>query len=444
MSATTIHRGLRFATLSIVLGSSPQAIGGDFNHRVLATGERASGLGGAFVALADDDTGMLYNPAGLVHADHSAPSATVNVLSASRTRYEDVFGAVEWTRDSIGVVPSFFGVSTTGSDGWVYGGSLVVLDFYSEDQRDLFGDVQIGPTEWDELRVHNDSSGKVLNAGFTLARAWADTGWSAGLTTYLHYAERNRTFSQRLSEDASAGTAQDDRTVQVQVNSDDQSLGLRPILGVQYRTQAYSLGLSVSRLMLLHRDYFYAFAGTATDTTAPANPERNFTFDLVDDSNDRESQPWHVALGLALSLSERSKLAFQADHFTSRDTDANDVPGGLPPRDLDMKTVTNFAVGMESSLTPQWTMRMGLYSDLANNRADEAELFDRREEIDVYGLAFSLSKRRERGYWTVGLDVARGKGDATLGDVGFDDSVAAIQRVDASKSSLNLLLSTTW
>jgi long-chain fatty acid transport protein len=43
---------------------SSSAFADEFHFSNLLVGERPSGLGGAFTALSDDHTGMVYNPAG--------------------------------------------------------------------------------------------------------------------------------------------------------------------------------------------------------------------------------------------------------------------------------------------------------------------------------------------------------------------------------------------
>ena len=437
MTFSSNVRSARYAAAALLVTVSQTAWPGQFNHRLLSTGERASGLGGAFVALSDDETGMLYNPAGLVNTDRNAPSATVNLISGSRTKYDDVFGSLSWSRDSIGVVPSFFGVSTDIGDHWAIGGSLVVLDYSSEDQTDEFRDVTIGASTYDELRVHNDSSSKAYNFGLTLARGWPDSGLSVGFTGYLHYGERDRSFSQRLSNDADRSTIQDDTSILVDVRQDDEVFGFRPVLGIQYRNSAYSLGLAVSRLFEFQRDYFYAFTGTAT------TPDDSLSFDLIDDSDELEDQPLHISIGAAMFSAAKSTLSLQIDWFEARGVDRSDPPAGLPPRDIATKTIINFAAGYETLLSPEWTLRAGAYTDYANNRAERAAQFENREEIDVYGVTLSVSKKRKKGYWTLGFDVAHGNGKATLGDIGFG-TTNGFEQVDASKSAFNLLLSTTW
>lgn len=432
------RRAVASGLLALGCGAGFVAQAGDYNNRPLATGERSSGLGGAYVALSDDETGMLYNPAGIAYAPSGGgPSGTVNVLAGSSTEYENVFGSTTWTRDSIEVVPSFFGAMVDVGPGKL-GGSLVVLDSSSEDQTDQFEDVLIGSTTYDELRVHNNYGSRTYNFGLSYAQKLAAPGWSAGGSLYVHYSKRDRSFLQRLSEDADPSTVEDDTSVLVQVEQEDTQIGLRPVLGLMYRTDAFSIGASISQVLPLTRDYFYAFTGDAV------TPTDALSFDIIDDSSNTEDYPFNAALGMAFFASQETVYTVQLEYFSSREVDLDDVPGGAPPRDVGMKSVVNVAAGVEKRLSPIWLMRAGLYTDFANNRAGDAVLFERREEIDMYGGALSFSRKVGEGYWTLGLEAAYGSGDATLGDLGFGTGGDDIERVDASRFVYNLLLSTAW
>ena len=47
-------------------------------------GYRAAGLGGAYTAISDDPSGLYYNPAGIVYAQTSNLSASVNAFQCRR------------------------------------------------------------------------------------------------------------------------------------------------------------------------------------------------------------------------------------------------------------------------------------------------------------------------------------------------------------------------
>lgn len=50
----------------------------DFHYNSVIIGERASGMGGAYVAVSDDTAGLYYNPAGIILAQSNSVSASVN------------------------------------------------------------------------------------------------------------------------------------------------------------------------------------------------------------------------------------------------------------------------------------------------------------------------------------------------------------------------------
>ena len=72
---------MRRAWLGFLLLLTPTARADFFNERNLLIGERASLLGGAFTALADDATAGYYNPAGLVQAPGFTVSASADVYA---------------------------------------------------------------------------------------------------------------------------------------------------------------------------------------------------------------------------------------------------------------------------------------------------------------------------------------------------------------------------
>lgn len=410
---------------------------GEFNNKALLTGEKAAGLGGAYVALADEQTGMFYNPAGIVHAPVLGATATVNLLTVSSTTYDDVFGDTEWTRESLELVPGFFG-SMVRDGKSTYGFAIVVVDSASEDQTEQFSDVQVGTMNWDELRIHNNFNARRYNIGASLGRELGD-GWSLGGSLFIDYYDRDRSYIQRLSEDADPSTVQDDQAILVQVERENTSIGVRPVLGVMYRGQRWSLGASIAKSLPLSRDYYYAYTAAVNNA---ANPADNVTFDLIDETDESESQPLELAVAAAYVSSTNTTWTLQLDYTAEREVDAPTALGGaVPPRDLSTEAVLNVAAGVERPLSSSWLMRAGAYTNFANNKADEAAAFERREEIDLYGLTFSLTKvdAEKLRHWTVGAQIEAGSGDATLGDVGF--GATAGQQVDASSYKYNLFIS---
>lgn len=418
---------------------------GEYNYKALLTGEKAAGLGGAYVALADEQTGMYYNPAGIVHAPVLGSTATVNLLTGTSTTYENVFGGSEWTRESLELVPGFFGTMVRSGKS-TFGFSVVVVDSAAEDQSEIFENVLIGNTTWDELRVNNNFHARRYNIGASMATELGG-GWSWGASLYADYATKDRSYLQRLAMDSDGpGPDPDDTVALVQVERESTSLGFRPVIGLMYRGKQWSLGAALAHTLPLSREYDYAFTGSITTRTgAESNgvSQGEFSaFDFIDESDDTEDQPFEVALAAAYLSSTNTTWTVQLDYVSERKVDAVLIQGGaVPARDLSTEAVLNFAAGVERPLSASWLMRAGAYTNFANNKASEAVGPERREEIDMYGLTFSLTKVQaaKARHWTVGLQVEAGEGEATLGDVGFGNNLG--QTVDASAYKYNLFLS---
>ncbi|MEO1175145.1 MAG: UPF0164 family protein, partial [Myxococcota bacterium] len=62
---------MRLPALVAVLLLAAPARGDDTHYQDFIVGGRAVGLGGAFTALADDPSGLFYNPAGIADIDET-------------------------------------------------------------------------------------------------------------------------------------------------------------------------------------------------------------------------------------------------------------------------------------------------------------------------------------------------------------------------------------
>lgn len=445
---------------AMLLMTQGSALAGEFNYKALLTGEKAAGLGGAYVALADEQTGMYYNPAGIVHAPVLGSTATVNLLTGTSTTYDNVFGSTKWTRESLELVPGFFGTMVREGD-MTLGVSVVVVDSAAENQTENYEDVVLSNTSFDELRIHNNFNARRYNIGPSIAMN-AGGGWSWGVSLYADYATQDRSYLQRLARDSDgSGPDADDTVLLVQVERESSSLGVRPVLGVMYRGQQWSVGAALAHTVALTREYDYAFTGSLTNRTGAESNQVSqgefSAFDLIDESDETEEQPFELALAVAYLSSTNTTWTVQLDYVSERELSRSEQliqGGGVPPRDLSTDAVLNFALGVERPLTSNWLMRAGAYTNFANNQVTDIVRFEdpnnanqtlpvpqRREEIDMYGLTFSLTRvdAVKARHWTLGVQMEAGSGEATLGDVGFGSSVG--QTVDAESYKYNVFLS---
>jgi long-chain fatty acid transport protein len=127
--------------LHLCLGSS-LAHADMYHDNNIIPGTRAAGLGGAFTALGNDASGIVYNPAGLGFAESTNVSASVNAYNEKRTVHAKVLGGNDFKENSSGVVAPFFGGLKRAKDlgpfrGLAAGFAVAVPDTESQDQNDL-------------------------------------------------------------------------------------------------------------------------------------------------------------------------------------------------------------------------------------------------------------------------------------------------------------------
>ncbi|MBC7530883.1 MAG: hypothetical protein H7318_04835 [Oligoflexus sp.] len=103
-----MNRTTRIALAALALCSlSAQA--DQFHYNNLVIGERAMGLGGAFTAVADDASAIIYNPAGLGFALSNDLSGSANAFYQRKVTYKKTVGNQDFTEKSSGTLAPFFG-----------------------------------------------------------------------------------------------------------------------------------------------------------------------------------------------------------------------------------------------------------------------------------------------------------------------------------------------
>jgi len=124
----------------LCLGFSPCSQADPYHYNNMLIGERATGLGGAYTAIADDPSGLYYNPAGIVYSLGSKLSGSMNAFYHVKKTYEKALGNNDWERSCATLLPNFFGVIQPISGG-KFGFSYAVTDAMIEDQDQTFSNI---------------------------------------------------------------------------------------------------------------------------------------------------------------------------------------------------------------------------------------------------------------------------------------------------------------
>jgi long-chain fatty acid transport protein len=137
----TFRTWIVLASLAACFGWQTNSKADLFHANNFLVGDRAVGLGGAFAAVADDASAIVYNPAGMAFAQSSKFIGSGTAFYARDTVYRNALGSEDFKESSSGSVPSFFGLLQQ-LEGLGKGASIGVA-FYSPDsdsksQNDLF------------------------------------------------------------------------------------------------------------------------------------------------------------------------------------------------------------------------------------------------------------------------------------------------------------------
>lgn len=108
------HRSLPRSLAALLLLCAAPALASDTHYQGLLLGQRAMGLGGAFVSLADDPSASFYNPAGLGLMSQGSAGASLGIYGLERRSIEGGFGnplqPIDLQQTSFPIVATTFAV----------------------------------------------------------------------------------------------------------------------------------------------------------------------------------------------------------------------------------------------------------------------------------------------------------------------------------------------
>jgi long-chain fatty acid transport protein len=385
----------RAVGLSAVLSAS---VSWAQNYQPFPVGERASGMGGAYTALANDEAGAFYNPAG--------PAFTgKNSLSVATSFYGVVMGS---NRNSLGPGNDFEYstlnlVPTTASSLWHLGEStpegpppLVLainvftpITFQLDDRSDVRGG---------EVTLFQSVQDKTLLIGPSLSyRYTPKLALGAALYGSLH------SFAQRLDlTDVAPREAGGADFVQLFLSREEQNIGAMAQVGARYElTDRVFLGASL-RSPTLH----VSGSGKLYTRLASASGEPQ-TSTILSRTTDVETQrllPLRASVGGAYVVPGR--YAISADvalHAPLAYESILSEDEALAER-VDYSTVVNGALGFEYFVTPTVPIRVGLFTDFSAAPVPTIEPGGSSEDhIDFYGATLSASLVTENTSTSIGL-----------------------------------------
>lgn len=369
----------------------------DYHYNNTLIGDRAAGMGGAYIAVSDDPSGMYYNPAGIAYSTGRNLSASVNAFYFLQKKYDNVIGGNGWTRTSSSLLPNFFGIIQPLGKVKL-GFSYAVPDSSLEDQDQTFYNLPSTLTGYtvSEYIINFNNEDNTYNIGPTIAFDLSKKA-SLGLTVYGHFRHSQWIFNEQVFLKDSSNNISTNLTNQYFESSET---GIKPVLGIMVSpADNFSIGFTASKVFVLSQDT------TFQQTVKAYNSDSVIRTVLT--SDEKKEYPYQLGLGVAYFPSKAFLIAADINYYTA--VKYNDAILG----NQDRRYVINGALGVEYYFTPKYALRAGAFTNIANTK-DMEKSINENEQIDVYGGSLSLSYFTRNTSVTIGGTYSQGDGKARI------------------------------
>lgn len=398
----------------------------EYHYKNILIGAKASGLGGAYTAIADDISAMIYNPAGLSHSQVDS-TASMNVFSWETIKFKEVFSnGDDFARDSFTVVPVFFGVRTK-SGNWDFAFSLAVDDFskerVSQDSTTDFPATAIAPSSQNIEFIDIDIDSTALKFGSSIAYKYSNN-FSIGASLFLQYREFQTVQSSGINNILFTDIGEIESGFQASRRVNDASFYLQPSVGIYWNNKNLTLGANLTYDIAIKRTYDFTSSIFLT-SPVPFPPAVKPASRIKLNSNIKQKRPYKLSLGSSYQF-QRFMISADIDYFAKQAHEQ--VDAGLLSSLLtrEFKQVTNWAVGIETQLTHLTALRLGIFSDNANSSVDRTIDFQRTEAIDLLGFSAAITTKIATQKVTFGFYFKHGSGEVRYADIRAVENIVGL------------------
>lgn len=421
---SNVYRRPGFLVLLLLLLGITHGFADQYHYINTFIGERASGMGGAYTAIADGPEGMYYNPAGLAFAPANYVSVSTNAFEFRNWRYEDLAGTgVDFERDSFAFVPNFFGFIQRGEE-IVWGFTLFSPDSISVDLRDTLTfppTTESGITYDQQKTLVQDIDYTVTELGPAVGYLLGDRA-GVGVALFGGYTQREE-LSRETDRYTATSTGQYLFQTQRNVTNDLDLFTLRPLAGFQYlATEDISVGLSSSVNLPVYQEVgrLSSFSGESSQGTVS-----RYEVETENIFSDGFFSPSVIENRLGVAWFASPRLILSADLMAY-------LP--INPEELDTENerqlTWNAAVGTEYYLTQNFPFRFGLFTNNANTDTVDSGKTGQPEHVDMYGATASIGFASADITLSIGGTYALGVGKGQI--IGGDRDIQDVRRSSGS------------
>lgn len=436
-------RSLLCVLLAALLPSAAAA--SDTHYQEMLLGTRAFGLGGAYAALANDPSGLFYNPGGMVGARRSNIQVSSTFFVVDDLRLDTEAMELSDSRDL-----ESFGLDDLTIVGAIVGGIFGLGERRPDKTWNHALAVALMLPEFENLSQRRELVGAATTRRFERelqeGELWLSVGYSArvaegvglGLSAiYMHrYFDRtDRTLLRSTPYPADApstGFLEADTLYSVSTGN------LVFVGGVHFTLpEGFQLGVAVgSPGIPISHDGSLRYAERST---IGGHKEENYETD-----SGGVRVPFFVRVGGAWVWTRRMTVTADVTVHGPVDYDLLDAPGAAArapvPTSITREAVANVNVGVEYLFVEKLSLAVGFYTDLSSAPAiPESPTHDMLPRIDVFGGTMALGYFLEHSLLRIGLGYSRGVGyDVVRTDYG------GYERAESRRQSFSIFVGSTF
>lgn len=390
----------KLSTLTILLSflGAGHAHADKQHYKDILIGERAAGMGGAYVAVSDDPSGIIYNPAGIMFTMENYFSLSANTYFENTQTYRDVFGGQDYKYVSRNLVPDFFGFTQNyGKAKWGFAIVVPRSDLFDQDDYiQNISTVQGGPSYSKYKHFQQDT---IYEAGPAFAfEIKKDVTLGFSLLYVMHM---NKVIdNQFVGYNADAGGVSrytfEERSLDQTIYSYYPKLGLQAMV-----TPKFSFGLTAAQMInnsgtQTRKSISSAVSGTPARPVPVTGDRANDVQEpAAQDADVKDPGPVELATGIAY---------FPNKHWLF----AADV--NYAGEDVGVVATWNAALGIESYITDGFALRLGAFTNNANTPEVVATSSNQQPHVDMLGGTLSFSFVKPGSSFTFGAMYSTGVG----------------------------------
>lgn len=371
------------------------------HYQDLIIGERAAGLGGAYISISDDPSGIYHNPAGIIYNFENYFSLSANAYKSSKTTFKKAIAGQDYTMESSGWIPNFFGATQNYG---LFKLGFAILSPSSEvlDIDDKIKDISTrdGDTNSVRRRLLQQYAVSLYGAGAAF-EAFKD--FSVGISLFVGQLT-NKSVNTQLQ--IYNGSPQ--KYALNEVFNDQVSWFTYPKLGLQWMpAPRWSVGAVLATSYTLYSNQKIRSAGTKLDENGkPASATNDITAIDTSEGNFQPNVIGPYELGLGVSYFPTRELLFTTDIKYYSEDSAYTAYKTIP--------VVNVALGSEWFVSEGLVLRGGLYTNNANTPKLVYPKTNQPNHVDFLGLTASVTFANPGSSFTLCTQLARGEGKGQI------------------------------